>query len=147
MQKYANFVDLVRSFPTSVYLQNRRRYKRKRASQSSRLHVTEFIRITGRKNESTCNRHAKERTLPATRLPIECRRRTVRVRILAAGIAPAGRFRPARIDLALASSANIMCWLEWFKVPAFDEFMVNKFVLVNPGHVTVHMDKMLLKKI
>ena len=35
MQKYVNLVDLVKSFPTSIYLKNRRRYSRERASQSS----------------------------------------------------------------------------------------------------------------
>ena len=28
VQKYVNLVDLVKSFPTSIYLQNRRRYSR-----------------------------------------------------------------------------------------------------------------------
>ena len=34
MQKQVNLVDLVKSFPTSIYLQNRRRYSRERAPRS-----------------------------------------------------------------------------------------------------------------
>ena len=34
MQKYVNLVDVVKSFPTSIYLQNRRRYSRERAPRS-----------------------------------------------------------------------------------------------------------------
>ena len=64
-----NLVDLVKSFPTSIYLQNRRRYNRERASQSSRLHLSECTCncITSKKDEFTGNRHAKCCTCPPAR--------------------------------------------------------------------------------
>jgi len=41
VQKYVSVVDLVKIFPLSIYLKNRRRYSRERASQS--LAVIQFI--------------------------------------------------------------------------------------------------------
>ena len=58
---------------TSIYLQNRRRYSRERASQSSRLHLSKFTCKACKKNEFTCIRqaNAQDGTYQYTPFPLD----------------------------------------------------------------------------